>query len=436
MKVVMIGTGYVGLVSGSCFAKIGAQVTCVDKVAAKIEALKAGQIPIYEPGLDAVVAEGVKAGRLTFTTDLKSAVAGADLVFIAVGTPSADDGSADLSYVFAAAAEIADALTGYAVVVTKSTVPVGTNRKVEKILRERRPGFAVDIASTPEFLREGAAISDFMEPDRIVVGTDTARARDQLRQLHTPLIRNEGQFVATTVETAELTKYAANAFLAVKISFINEIADYCEKVGADVEAVARGMGLDKRIGRWGLSTGPGYGGSCFPKDTRALAHMMRAGDSPTRIVETTIGVNEDRKKTLAARVAVALGGSVKGKTVALLGLTFKANTDDMRESPSLDLVPELRAAGAILRAYDPAGMDEAKKHAEMAGLIWTRDSYDAARDADVAVIVTEWNDFKTLDLARLKAALRGPVVVDFRNLHDPAAMKAAGLRYVSLGRAA
>ncbi len=436
MKVVMIGTGYVGLVSGSCFAKIGAQVTCVDKVAAKIEALKAGQIPIYEPGLDAVVAEGVKAGRLTFTTDLKSAVAGADLVFIAVGTPSADDGSADLSYVFAAAAEIADALTSYAVVVTKSTVPVGTNRKVEKILRERRPGFAVDIASTPEFLREGAAIGDFMEPDRIVVGTDTARARDLLRQLHTPLIRNEGQFVATTVETAELTKYAANAFLAVKISFINEIADYCEKVGADVEAVARGMGLDKRIGRWGLSTGPGYGGSCFPKDTRALAHMMRAGDSPTRIVETTIGVNEDRKKTLAGRVAAALGGSVQGKTVALLGLTFKANTDDMRESPSLDLVPELRAAGAVLRAYDPAGMDEAKKHAEMAGLIWTRDSYDAAKDADVVVIVTEWSDFRTLDLARLKAALRSPLVVDFRNLHDPAAMKAAGLGYVSLGRAA
>lgn len=436
MKVVMIGTGYVGLVSGSCFAKIGAQVTCVDNVAAKIDALKAGQIPIYEPGLDAVVAEGVRAGRLTFTTDLKAAVAGADLVFIAVGTPSAKDGSADLSYVFAAAAEIADALTGYAVVVTKSTVPVGTNRKVEKILRERRPGFAVDVASTPEFLREGAAISDFMEPDRIVVGTDTDRARDLLRQLHAPLIRHEGQFVATTVETAELTKYAANAFLAVKISFINEIADFCEKVGADVEAVARGMGLDKRIGRWGLSTGPGYGGSCFPKDTRALAHMMRAGDSPTRIVETTISVNEDRKKTLASRVAAALGGSVQGKTVALLGLTFKANTNDMRESPSLDLVPELRAAGAIVRAFDPAGMDEAKKHPEMAGLVWGRDSYEAAKDADVAVIVTEWNDFKTLDLGKLKAALRGPLVVDFRNLHDPAAMQAAGLRYVSLGRAA
>jgi len=436
MKVVMIGTGYVGLVSGSCFAKIGAQVTCVDNVAAKIDALKAGQIPIYEPGLDAVVAEGVKAGRLTFTTDLKSAVAGADLVFIAVGTPSAKDGSADLSYVFAAAAEIADALTGYAVVVTKSTVPVGTNRKVENILRERRPGFAVDVASTPEFLREGAAISDFMEPDRIVVGTDTARARDVLRQLHAPLIQNESQFVATTVETAELTKYAANAFLAVKISFINEIADFCEKVGADVEAVARGMGLDKRIGRWGLSTGPGYGGSCFPKDTRALAHMMRAGDSPTRIVETTISVNEDRKKTLASRVAAALGGSVQGKTVALLGLTFKANTDDMRESPSLDLVPDLRVAGAIVRAFDPAGMDEAKKHPEMAGLVWAGDSYEAARDADVAVIVTEWNDFKTLDLGKLKAALRTPLVVDFRNLHDPAAMQAAGLRYVSLGRAA
>ena len=436
MKVVMIGTGYVGLVSGSCFAKIGAQVTCVDNVAAKIDALKAGKIPIYEPGLDAVVAEGVKAGLLTFTTDLKNAVAGADLVFIAVGTPSAKDGSADLSYVFAAAAEIADALTGYAVVVTKSTVPVGTNRKVEKILRERRPGFAVDVASTPEFLREGAAISDFMEPDRIVVGTDTARARDLLRQLHAPLIRNEGQFVATTVETAELTKYAANAFLAVKISFINEIADFCEKVGADVEAVARGMGLDKRIGRWGLSTGPGYGGSCFPKDTRALAHMMRAGDSPTRIVETTISVNEDRKKTLASRVAAALGGSMKGKTVALLGLTFKANTDDMRESPSLDLVPDLRAAGAIVRAFDPAGMDEAKKHPEMAGLVWTGDSYDAARDADVAVIVTEWSEFKALDLGKLKAALRAPLVVDFRNMHDPVAMQAAGLRYVSLGRAA
>jgi UDPglucose 6-dehydrogenase len=433
MRIAMIGTGYVGLVSGACFSEFGIDVACVDKDAAKIAALKAGRIPIYEPGLEELVERNAKAGRLTFTTDLAAAVAGAEAVFIAVGTPSRrGDGHADLTYVFAAAEEIAKALTGYAVIVTKSTVPVGTGRKVAERIRAVRPDAQFDIASNPEFLREGAAIGDFMRPDRVVIGTASERAREVMRRIYRPLYLIERPILFTKLETSELIKYAANAFLAAKITFINEIADLCEKLGADVHDVAKGIGLDGRIGGKFLHPGPGYGGSCFPKDTMALVRTAQEAKAPLRIIETVADINARRKKAMAARVVAACGGSVAGKTVAVLGLTFKPNTDDMRESPSLDLVPALLAAGAKVKAHDPEGMAEAKKL--LNGVEYCPGPYEAMQGADALVIVTEWNAFRSLDLARMKALLKSPVVVDLRNIYNPHEMAAAGFAYSSIGR--
>ncbi|MBM3581697.1 MAG: UDP-glucose/GDP-mannose dehydrogenase family protein [Alphaproteobacteria bacterium] len=433
MRVAMIGTGYVGLVSGACFSEFGVEVACVDKNGGKIADLRQGKMPIYEPGLDELVARNVQAGRLSFSTDLAAAVKGADAVFIAVGTPSRrGDGHADLSYVYAAAREVAAALTGYAVIVTKSTVPVGTGREVERIVRETRPDADFDVVSNPEFLREGSAIGDFMRPDRVVIGAETERARELMRRLYRPLYLIETPIIFTALETAELIKYAANTFLATKITFINEIADLCEKVGADVQDVAKGIGLDGRIGRKFLHAGPGYGGSCFPKDTLALVRTAEAVGSPIRIVETVVAVNERRKKAMAARVVAACGGSVKGATIAVLGLTFKPNTDDMRDSPSLEIVPALQKAGARVRAYDPEGMKEAK--ALLPGVDWGKDAYDALADADAGVIVTEWNQFRALDLARLRQVMKRPVLVDLRNIYRPDEMAAAGIAYHSIGR--
>ena len=433
MRITMVGTGYVGLVSGACFSEFGWTVTCVDKDISKIEMLNAGRIPIYEPGLDGLVDKSVKAGRLSFTTDLAPAVADADAVFIAVGTPSRrGDGHADLSYVYKAAEEIADALTGYTVVVTKSTVPVGTGAEVERIIGERRPDAAVDVASNPEFLREGSAIEDFMRPDRVVVGTNAERARELLRQLYRPLFLNETPFVATKRETAELIKYAANAFLAVKITFINEMADLCEQVGADVQDVAKGIGFDGRIGSKFLHAGPGYGGSCFPKDTLALSKTARDYQSPTRIVETVIDVNDKRKKAMADRIIRACGGDVTGKEIAMLGVTFKPNTDDMRDAPSLDIIPALQEAGAKVRAYDPAGMEHAKDM--LTDVEWASSSYEAISGADALAIVTEWNEFRALDLARVKQSLTAPIIIDLKNIYRPEAMRGAGFTYVSVGR--
>ncbi len=433
MKIAMIGTGYVGLVSGACFSEFGTDVVCVDKDAAKIDMLKAGRMPIYEPGLDALVERNVEAGRLSFTTDLPGAVADADAVFIAVGTPSRrGDGHADLSYVHAAAREIAAAIQGYTVVVTKSTVPVGTGRAVEKIISETRPDADFDVVSNPEFLREGAAISDFMRPDRVVIGAAAERARDVMRRLYRPLYLIETPILFTSLETSELIKYAANAFLAVKITFINEVADLCERVGADVHDVSRGIGLDGRIGPKFLHPGPGYGGSCFPKDTLALVKTARDAETPVRIVETVVDINDRRKKAMADRVVAACDGSVDGKTIAVLGVTFKPNTDDMRESPSLEVIPALRAAGASVRAYDPEGMAEAKKLLD--GVEWCEGAYDTLIDADAVVILTEWNQFRNLDIDRIKALMRSPVVVDLRNIYAPRDMAEAGVKYVSIGR--
>ena len=433
MRIAVIGTGYVGLVSGACFSEFGVDVVCVDKDVKKIEGLKAGAMPIFEPGLDALVETNVRAGRLSFSTDLAAAVKGAEAVFIAVGTPSRrGDGHADLSYVYAAAREIAEAADGYAVVVTKSTVPVGTGREVARILKETRPGADFDVASNPEFLREGSAIGDFMRPDRVVIGADSERARDVMRRLYRPLYLIETPIVFTTVETAELIKYAANTFLATKITFINEIADLCERVGANVNDVARGIGLDGRIGRKFLHAGPGYGGSCFPKDTLALVKTAEDCGAPLKIVETVVAVNEARKRAMADRVIAALDGSAKGKTVAVLGLTFKPNTDDMRDSPSLAILPALAEAGATLRAFDPEGMAEAKKL--MPDLIYCKDAYDCATGADVLVIITEWNEFRAIDLARVKSLLRRPVIVDLRNIYNPVEMAELGFRYTSIGR--
>jgi UDPglucose 6-dehydrogenase len=432
MRIAMIGTGYVGLVSGTCFSEFGVDVVCVDKDIAKIERLNAGEIPIFEPGLDALVASNVKAGRLSFSTDLASAVKGADAVFIAVGTPSRrGDGHADLSYVYAAAEEIAHAITGYTVVVTKSTVPVGTGREVEAIIRKIRPD--VDVVSNPEFLREGSAINDFMRPDRVVIGTDSERAREVMRQLYRVLYLIEKPIVFTNRETSELIKYAGNAFLAMKITFINEIADLCEAVGADVHDVARGIGLDGRIGRKFLHPGPGYGGSCFPKDTLALVRTARDHDSPVRLIETTVEVNDTRKKALADRVATAVGGNLAGKRVAVLGLTFKPNTDDMRDSPSLDLVPALIEAGASVHAFDPEGTAEAKRLLP-GGVIYAEDAYDTMDGADVLVIVTEWNAFRALDLARVKSLMASPTIVDLRNIYEPRDMAEKGFAYTCVGR--
>jgi UDPglucose 6-dehydrogenase len=433
MRVAMIGSGYVGLVSGACFSEFGHDVTCVDKDARKIADLQAGKMPIYEPGLDKLVADGVKAGHLHFTTDLAAALAGVDAVFIAVGTPSRrGDGFADLSYVYAAAEEIAAALTAPAVVVTKSTVPVGTCAEVERIIRKRRPELAVSVASNPEFLREGSAIEDFMRPDRIVVGADTEDARQVMRGLYRPLFLNDKTpFIFTTREASELIKYAANAFLAMKITFINEIANLCEKTGADVQDVAKGIGLDGRIGGKFLNAGPGYGGSCFPKDTLALVHQAREHGAPVKLIETVVDVNTARKKQMADKIIESFGG-VDGKTIAVLGVTFKPNTDDMRDAPSLDIIPTLQAAGATVRAFDPEGMHEAEKM--LPGVKWTQNAYEAMDGADGVAILTEWNDFRALNLSRAKSLLKQPLMIDLRNIYVPAEMAAAGFRYHSIGR--
>jgi UDPglucose 6-dehydrogenase len=439
MRIAMIGTGYVGLVSGACFSEFGVSVTCVDKDADKITRLNNGVMPIFEPGLEQLVASNKAAGRLTFTTDLKAALDGAEAVFIAVGTPSRrGDGHADLSYVFAAAAEIAETLaelaTNHIVVVTKSTVPVGTGRRVERILSRRLSASRFDVASNPEFLREGSAIQDFMRPDRVVIGTESERARTVLRALYRPLYLLETPVVFTSVETAELIKYAANAFLATKITFINQIADLCEVVGADVQDVAHGIGLDGRIGRKFLHAGPGFGGSCFPKDCAALVRTAEEAGRPLTLVEDVIGINETRKRSMADRIAAAVGGNVAGKTLAVLGLTFKPNTDDMRDSPSLSILPALMEAGASIRAFDPEGMAEAKKL--LPDLHYCDDAYGAIEGADALVLLTEWNAFRALDLERVKSLLRAPLVIDLRNIYRPEEMTAAGFAYHSIGRTA
>ncbi|RZN23573.1 UDP-glucose/GDP-mannose dehydrogenase family protein [Bradyrhizobium sp. Leo121] len=434
MRIAMIGTGYVGLVSGACFADFGHHVTCVDKDVEKINALRRGEIPIFEPGLDALVAANVKARRLDFTTDLKDPVADADAVFIAVGTPSRrGDGHADLSYVYAAAREIAGALKGFTVVVTKSTVPVGTGDEVERLIREANPAADVAVASNPEFLREGAAIRDFKFPDRIVVGTSDERARKVLGDVYRPLSLNQAPLMYTARRTAELIKYAANAFLATKITFINEIADLSEKVGADVQEVARGIGLDNRIGSKFLHAGPGFGGSCFPKDTRALIKIAQDHDVNLRIVEAVLGVNDNRKRAMARKVA-GLAGNLRGKTVAVLGLTFKPETDDMREAPSIPIVTGLLDMGAKVRAHDPVGIEQARK--ELPDIEYCDDPYECVTGADAMVVVTEWVQYRTLDLERLKNLLRQPVVVDLRNIYRPEDMAAHGFSYESVGRAA
>lgn len=433
MKIGMVGAGYVGLVSGACFSEFGVDVVCVDKDAGRISRLLNGDCPIYEPGLEPLIKSNVDAGRLQFSTELADAVVGADAVFIAVGTPSRrGDGHADLSYVFSAAEEIAAVLDGYAVIVTKSTVPVGTGREVKRRVQAIRPGLDFDVASNPEFLREGSAINDFMRPDRVVIGTESDRGAKVLNELYRPLYLLETPIIQTELETAELIKYAANSFLATKITFINEFATLCEKVGADVQAVARGIGLDGRIGGKFLHAGPGYGGSCFPKDTNALIKTARDADAPIRIVETVAEVNETRKADMAQKVVAACGGSVTGKTIAILGLTFKPNTDDMRDSPSLDIIASLQKDGAKIRAYDPEGM------AAAAGLMehvtFCQDSYGAMEGADALVIVTEWNAFRALDLNRVKSLLSQPVLVDLRNIYNVQDMEKAGFIYYSIGR--
>ena len=433
MRIAMIGTGYVGLVSGACFSEFGTDVICVDKDEAQIARLEDGIMPIYEPGLDVLVENNVKAGRLTFTTDLKEGVKGAEAIFIAVGTPTRrGDGHADLSYVYAAAEEIADAMEGFTVIVTKSTVPVGTGREVERIIRERRPDAEFAVVSNPEFLREGSAIGDFMRPDRVVIGTTDERARDVMRDLYRPLYLIETPIVFTSRETSEMIKYAANTFLAAKITFINAIADLCEKVGADVHDVARGIGLDGRIGKKFLHPGPGYGGSCFPKDTLALVRTAQEHNSPLRIIETVVDVNTQRKKAMADRIISACGGSVSGKTIGILGLAFKPNTDDMRDAPSLDIVPALIAAGAKVKAYDPEAMTEAKKLLE--DIIYCDTAFDTLEGADAMVVLTEWNEFRGMDLDRIKSALKHPIVVDLRNVYDPGEMAEQGFSYSCIGR--
>ena len=433
MHITMIGSGYVGLVSGACFADFGHDVVCVDKDEGKIAALRAGRMPIYEPGLEALVATNVAAGRLTFTTDLAASVAGADAIFIAVGTPSRrGDGHADLSYVFAATEEIAAAVTGPTVVVTKSTVPVGTGDKVEAILREQRPDVHVAVVSNPEFLREGAAIGDFKRPDRIVIGTDDEAARKVMRNVYRPLYLNESPILFTGRRTSELIKYAANAFLATKITFINEIADLCEAVGANVQDVSRGIGLDNRIGAKFLHAGPGYGGSCFPKDTLALLKTAEDFESPVHIVEAVVKVNDSRKRAMGRKVLHALGDAPKGKTVALLGLTFKPNTDDMRDAPSIAIAQALTDAGVTVRAYDPEGVEQARR--VMPDLTYCKDAYEAATGADAVVIVTEWDAFRALDLAKLASIMAAPVLVDLRNVYRRDEVEQAGFAYTAVGR--
>ncbi|MGA0600034.1 UDP-glucose dehydrogenase family protein [Caulobacter sp. KR2-114] len=433
MRVAMIGTGYVGLVSGACFADFGHQVTCIDKDAGKIERLKAGEMPIYEPGLEILVERNVREGRLAFATDGAEAIAAADAVFIAVGTPSRrGDGHADLTYVHAAAEEIAGLIDGFTLVVTKSTVPVGTGDEIEAIIRRVRPDADVAVVSNPEFLREGAAIEDFKRPDRVVVGIEDERARPVMTELYRPLFLNETPILFTGRRTSELIKYAANAFLALKITFINEVADLCEVAGADVQQVARGIGLDKRIGGKFLHAGPGYGGSCFPKDTLALVQTAQDLGRPLQLVETTVRVNDARKKAMAGRVAEALGGDLKGKTVGVLGLTFKPNTDDMRDAPSLDIVPELQAMGARVQAYDPEG-HEARQL--LRDVDFRNSPYEAVEGADVMVIITEWDQFRALDLDRVRTLMRRPAIVDLRNVYRPQEVREKGFAYASVGRA-
>jgi len=433
MRVTMIGTGYVGLVSGACFADFGHVVTCVDKDEGKIASLKRGVMPIYEPGLEDLVEKNVKEERLFFTTDPTDAIRNADAVFIAVGTPSRrGDGHADLSYVFAAAEEIADLMQGYTVVVTKSTVPVGTGDEVEARIKKRRPDAEFAVVSNPEFLREGAAINDFKRPDRVVVGTHDERARGVMNELYRPLFLNETPILFTERRTSELIKYAANAFLALKITYINEMADLCEAVGANVQEVARGIGLDNRIGGKFLNAGPGYGGSCFPKDTLALVRTAQEAGAPVSIVETVVKVNDARKKSMAKKIIDALGGDVNGKTVAVLGLTFKPNTDDMRDAPALDIIPALQAAGAKVRAFDPEGMAEARQM--LRDVTFAKNPYECLDGADAMAIITEWDQFRALDWDRVKGALKAPVIIDLRNIYNAGEIAARGFQYVSIGR--
>lgn len=433
MQLTMIGTGYVGLVSGVCFSDFGHDVICVDKMADKIDALKRGEVPIYEPGLEDMMAKNVADGRLRFTLDLTDAVGSADAVFIAVGTPTRrGDGHADLTYVYAAAREIAHSLKGYTVIVTKSTVPVGTNREVERVIREENPDADFDVSSNPEFLREGAAIEDFMRPDRVVVGVENKRARDVMARIYRPLALREAPIVYTDLESAEMIKYAANAFLATKITFINEIANLCEKVGADIQSVAKGMGMDNRIGGKFLHAGPGYGGSCFPKDTKALARIGQEHASPIKIVETVIGINDDRKRQMTDKIMYLCGDKVKGKKIVILGVTFKPNTDDMRDSPSLTIVPALVGAGADVHVIDPQGRKEGEEL--LPSVTWQDDVYQTAMGADAIVVLTEWNAFRALDLQRLAGGMKTAKMADLRNIYDPVEAKEAGFDYISIGR--
>jgi UDPglucose 6-dehydrogenase len=430
MKIAMIGGGYVGLVSGACFAEFGVDVAVVEAEPGRLAALRAGKMPIFEPGLETLVAQNVAAGRLSFGDDLAAALKDAEAVFIAVGTPTRrGDGHADLTYVYAAAEQVAQALAAPTVIVTKSTVPVGTGRRIAEIVRGVRPDLDFDVASNPEFLREGNAIGDFMRPDRVVIGCESQRARDVLSRLY----QIDAPILFTGIETAELIKYAANAFLAMKVTYINEMSDLCERLGADIRDVARGIGLDGRIGAKFLHPGPGYGGSCFPKDTLALVRIAQEAGAPSRLVEATVAVNDARKSTMSARILAACGGSVRGKTVAVLGLTFKPETDDMREAPALPIIARLIGDGAIVRAFDPEGMDQARPLLP-AAVVYCRDAMDAAAGADALVLLTEWNEFRALSPARLAAAMHGKVVVDLRNIYDPTAMRLAGLAYQSIGR--
>jgi UDPglucose 6-dehydrogenase len=433
MRIAVIGSGYVGLVSGACFADFGHNVVCVDLDQSKIDALREGRIPIFEPGLQELVSDNVRAARLQFTTELAPSVAQADVVFVAVGTPARrGDGHADLSYVYTAAAQIAIAVQGFTVVVTKSTVPVGTGDEVERIIRETNPGADVVVVSNPEFLREGAAIEDFKRPDRIIVGLEDSRAQSVMSEVYRPLYLNQAPIMFTGRRTAELIKYAGNAFLAMKITFINEIADLCEKTGANVQDVARGIGADNRIGSKFLNAGPGYGGSCFPKDTLALVKTGQDHGAPLRLVEATVGVNDQRKRAMGRKVIAALGGDVRGKTVGVLGLTFKPNTDDMRDAPSIAIIQTLRDAGAVIRAYDPEGMDMARTL--ITGIDYCEDAYAVAEGAHCVVLITEWNAFRSLDLARLKSVMAEPHLVDLRNVYRRHEVEAAGFEYASVGR--
>jgi len=437
MKLAMIGAGYVGLVSGACFADFGHEVVCVDTDADRVARLRRGELTIYEPGLDVLVAGNVAVGRLSFDTDIASAVKGADAVFIAVGTPSRrGDGHADLSYVHAAARDIATALDGFTLIVTKSTVPVGTGDEVERIIRDARPDADFEVASNPEFLREGSAIEDFKRPDRVIIGAETERACERLRLIYRPLSLNETPILFTDRRTAELIKYASNALLATKIAFINEMADICERTGGNVQHVARGVGLDRRIGPKFLHAGPGYGGSCFPKDTQALARTAASVEVPSRIVEAVIASNAQRKSRMASRVIEACGGSVSGRRIGILGVTFKPNTDDMRDAPSCEIVAELRDKGADVYAYDPVGMDAAAELGAFSGVTWCDDAYATMEGADAVVIITEWDQFRALDLNRMREEMQVPVLVDLRNVYTPEETRKAGLKYVSVGRAA